>query len=55
MDKIATLEKTFIKGILGEDDAYFKRRVNEKIVKCLMFNDVFAITSKHDRICPEHI
>lgn len=42
MDKIATLEKTFIKGILGEADADLKRQVNAKIVQCLMFNDVFA-------------
>jgi mRNA interferase MazF len=40
IDKIATIEKTFIKGILGEADADLKRRVNAKIVRCLMFNDV---------------
>jgi hypothetical protein len=42
LDKIATLEKTFITGILGEADADLKRQVNAKIVKCLMFNDVFT-------------
>jgi len=42
MDKIATLEKTFIKGILGEADADLKRRVNTKIVQCMMFDDVLA-------------
>ena len=40
IDKIATLEKTFIKGILGEADDDLRRKVNEKIVQCLMFNDV---------------
>jgi mRNA-degrading endonuclease toxin of MazEF toxin-antitoxin module len=42
IDKIATLEKTFIKGILGEADADLKRRVNTKIIQCLMFNDVLV-------------
>ncbi len=42
IDKIATIEKTFIKGILGEADSDLKRQVNAKIVQCLMFNDVFA-------------
>jgi mRNA interferase MazF len=36
MDKIATLEKTFIRGILGEADGDLKQAVNEKIVQCLM-------------------
>lgn len=40
IDKIATIEKTFIKGILGEADAYLKRLVNAKIAHCLMFKDV---------------
>jgi mRNA interferase MazF len=42
IDKIATLEKTFIRGILGEADADLKRRVNTKIAQCLMFDDVFV-------------
>jgi hypothetical protein len=28
-------------GILGEADDSLKREVNEKIVQCLMFDDVF--------------
>jgi mRNA interferase MazF len=38
-DKVATLEKTFIVGILGEADDYLRREVNEKIAQCLMFKD----------------
>jgi hypothetical protein len=40
MDKIVTLEKTFIRGILGEADNDLKQKVNAIIAKCLMFNDV---------------
>jgi len=40
IDKIATLEKTFIKGILGGADDDLKRRINVKIAQCLMFDDV---------------
>ncbi len=43
IDKIATLEKTFIEGILGEADDDLKREVNAKIAQCLMFNDISAI------------
>ena len=43
IDKIATLEKTFVVGILGEADEDLKREVNKKIAQCLMFNDVLAI------------
>jgi len=43
IDKISTLEKTFIVGILGEADDNLKREVNEKIVQCLMFDDVLTI------------
>jgi mRNA interferase MazF len=43
IDKISTLEKTFIAGILGEADDNLKREVNEKIVQCLMFDDVLTI------------
>jgi hypothetical protein len=43
IDKIATLEKTFVVGILGEADEDLKREVNEKIAQCLMFNDVPVI------------
>ena len=43
IDKIATLEKTFIEGILGEADDDLKRKVNAKIAECLMFKDVPAI------------
>ena len=43
IDKISTLEKTFIVGILGEADDNFKREVNEKIAQCLMFNDALII------------
>lgn len=38
IDKIATLEKTFIEGILGEADNDLKREVNAKIAQCLMFS-----------------
>jgi mRNA interferase MazF len=37
IDKIATLEKAFIEGILGEADDGLKREVNAKISECLMF------------------
>jgi mRNA interferase MazF len=37
IDKIATLEKAFIEGILGEADDDLKREVNAMIVQCLMF------------------
>ncbi|MDQ1318017.1 MAG: mRNA interferase MazF [Candidatus Poribacteria bacterium] len=43
IDKISTLEKTFIVGILGEADDNLKREVNEKIAQCLMFNDASII------------
>ncbi|RQW77162.1 MAG: type II toxin-antitoxin system PemK/MazF family toxin [Methanothrix sp.] len=39
IDKIATIEKTFIKGILGEANADLRRRVNTKIAQFLMFDD----------------
>lgn len=42
IDKIVTLEKDFILGILGEADDDLKREVNTKISQCLMFNDVLA-------------
>jgi len=40
IDKIFTLDKAFVLGILGEADSNLKREVNEKIAACLMFNDV---------------
>jgi hypothetical protein len=40
MDKLVTLEKTFIRGILGEADNDLKQKVNAIIAKCIMFNDV---------------
>ncbi len=40
IDKIATLEKMFIVGILGKADDDLKREVNAKIEECLMFNDI---------------
>ncbi len=43
IDKIATLEKMFIEGILGKADDDLKRDVNAKLAECLMFNDVSAI------------
>jgi mRNA interferase MazF len=43
IDKISTLEKTFIVGILGDADDNLKIEVNEKIAQCLMFNDVSII------------
>lgn len=43
IDKIATLEKIFIEGILGIADDGLKREVNAKIAECLMFNDVSVI------------
>jgi len=39
IDKMATIEKTFIKGILGEANADLRRRVNTKIAQFLMFDD----------------
>lgn len=43
IDKIATLEKMFVEGILGRADDELKREVNAKINECLMFNDVSVI------------
>jgi len=40
IDKIATLEKMFIEGILGRADDDLKRAVNAKVAECLMFNDI---------------
>lgn len=40
IDKIITLEKNYVEGILGEADDNLKREVNAKIAQCLMFNDV---------------
>lgn len=37
IDKITTLEKKFIQGILGEADDDLQREVNAKIAECLMF------------------
>jgi len=39
IDKIATIEKTFIKGILGEANSDLRRRVDAQIAQFLMFND----------------
>ena len=39
IDKMATIEKTFIKGILGEADADLRLWVNTKIAQFLMFDD----------------
>jgi mRNA interferase MazF len=43
IDKIATLEKMFIEGILGKADDDLKREVNAKVAGCLMFNDTPTI------------
>lgn len=40
IDKIATLEKKFVEGILGEADNDLKREVNAKLTQCLIFNDI---------------
>ena len=40
IDKIATLEKTFIEGILGKADDDLKREVNAKIAECLIFSGI---------------
>jgi len=39
IDKMATVENTFIKGILGEANADLRLRVNTKIAQFLMFDD----------------
>lgn len=46
IDKIATLEKTFLEGILGEADDSLKQEVNAKIEQCLMFNDILCLASR---------
>ena len=43
IDKIATLEKIFVEGILGRADNDLKREVNARVAECLMFNDVSTI------------
>jgi mRNA interferase MazF len=43
IDKIATLEKMFVEGILGRADDDLKREINAKVAECLMFNDVPVI------------
>jgi len=43
IDKIMIRDKKYVEGILGAADDDLKRKVNEKIAQCLMFNDVPVI------------
>ena len=43
IDKIMIRDKKYVEGILGAADDDLKRKVNQKIAQCLMFNDLPVI------------